>query len=73
MSLMHSACDLPFRLAERPRITRIRQVPSLALRFAKPERLQPMAGFDAGYADIVDFIVRITEEIWVDRAVGRIY
>jgi len=65
--------DLPFQLAARPRITRIRQVPALALRSAKPERLQPMAGFDAGYADIVDFIVRITEEIWVDRAVGRIY
>ena len=64
---------LPFSLPERSRVTRIRQVDPLALRAAKPTRLQPMAGFDEGYADIVDFIVRITEEIWVDRAVGRIY
>ena len=32
-----------------------------------------MAGFEATYVDIVDYIVRITEEIWVDRAIGRIY
>jgi predicted ester cyclase len=64
---------LPFRLPPRPAVTRVRRVDPLALRAAKPQRLQPMAGFDEGYADIVDFIVRITEEIWVDRAVGRIY
>lgn len=64
---------LPFTLPTRPRITRIRRVPPLALRAPKPARLQPMAGFDEGYADIVDFIVRITEEIWTDRAIGRIY
>ena len=66
------AC-LPFELPQRPQVTRIRQVNAVALREGKPTRLQPMAGFDEGYADIVDFIVRITEEIWVDRAVGRIY
>jgi hypothetical protein len=65
--------DLPFELPGRPHVTRIRQVDALALRAPKPARLQSMAGFDEGYADIVDFIVRITEEIWVDRAVGRIY
>ena len=64
---------LPFSLPERSQVTRVRQVDPLALRAAKPKRLQPMAGFDEGYADIVDFIVRITEEIWVDRAIGRIY
>jgi hypothetical protein len=64
---------LPFRLPQRPRVTRVRQVDAGALREPKSARLQPMAGFDEGYADIVDFIVRITEEIWVDRAVGRIY
>ena len=64
---------LPFKLPPRPSITRVRQVDPQKLRAAKPARLQPMAGFDEGYADIVDFIVRITEEIWVDRAVGRIY
>ena len=70
-SLKHKA--LPFRLPSRPLVTRVRQVDPLELRAAKPASLQPMAGFDVGYADIVDFIVRITEEIWVDRAVGRIY
>ncbi|HLL09692.1 MAG TPA: ester cyclase [Rubrivivax sp.] len=64
---------LPFKLPQRPLVTRIRQVDPVALRAAKPGRLQPMAGFDETYADIVDYIVRITEEIWVDRAVGRIY
>jgi hypothetical protein len=68
-----AALRLPFVLPPRPPITRIRQVPVLALRAPKPARLQPMAGFDEGYADIVDFIVRITEEIWTDRAIGRIY
>ncbi|MGH6787660.1 MAG: ester cyclase [Novosphingobium sp.] len=38
-----------------------------------PARTQPMAGFDPQYGDIVDYVVRITEEIWRDRAVGRIY
>ena len=61
---------LPFRLPARPSVTRVRQVDPRALRAPKPSRLQPMAGFEEGYADIVDFIVRITEEIWVDRAVG---
>ena len=64
---------LPFRLPSRAPVTQIRQVDPLELRAVKPARLQPMAGFDEGYADIVDFIVRITEEIWVDRAIGRIY
>ncbi|GMV45645.1 MAG: hypothetical protein AMXMBFR66_10430 [Pseudomonadota bacterium] len=64
---------LPFALPPRPALTRIRRVDPNALRAIKSVRRQPMAGFDAGYCDIVDFIVRITEEIWVDRAVGRIY
>lgn len=32
-----------------------------------------MSGFDDHYVDIVDYIVRITEEIWRDLAIGRIY
>ena len=64
---------LPFRLPVRPLVKRIRQVDTQALRAPKSARLQSMAGFDEGYADIVDYIVRITEEIWVDRAIGRIY
>jgi len=32
-----------------------------------------MCGFDADYPDIVDYIVRITDRIWIDRAIGLIY
>jgi hypothetical protein len=65
---------LPFALPERPPVTRIRQ-PDAAdppPPVARP-RTQPMAGFEPQFTDIVDYIVRITDEIWVDRAVGRIY
>ena len=64
---------LPFALPERPSVTRIRQVDAATLLNPKGPRTQPMAGFDAKYVDIVDYVVRITHEIWVDRAVGRIY
>lgn len=64
---------LPFALPERPLVTRIRQSDMADLLKGPPERTQPMAGFDANYGDIVDYIVRITEEIWRDRAIGRIY
>ena len=64
---------LPFTLPERPAVTRIRQRDPGARREAGGERTQPMAGYDAQYTDIVDYIVRITDEIWIDRAVGRIY
>ena len=64
---------LPFALPKRPPVTRIRQREMADLRKGPQKRTQPMAGFDAQYGDIVDYIVRITEEIWRDRAVGRIY
>lgn len=64
---------LPFRLPERPTVTRIRQRDLTELLKYSSERTHPMAGFDAQYSDIVDYIVRITEEIWRDRAIGRIY
>jgi predicted ester cyclase len=64
---------LPFRLPERPPVTRIRKRDAAELRRPAGPRTQPMAGFDDTYVDIVDYIVRITEEIWVDRAIGRIY
>ena len=31
-----------------------------------------MAGFEPRFTDIVDYIVRITDEIWTDRAIGYI-
>jgi predicted ester cyclase len=37
------------------------------------DREQDMSGFPDRYADIVDYIVRITREIWIDGAVGLIY
>jgi predicted ester cyclase len=32
-----------------------------------------MSGFEEQFTDIVDYIVRITDEIWTDRDIGRIY
>lgn len=37
------------------------------------ERRQPMRGFEPGYADIIDYIVRITHRIWEERDIGYIY
>ena len=68
-----SDATLPFAIPERPLVTRIRQRDMADMLKGPPERTQPMAGFDAHYGDIVDYIVRITEEIWRDRAIGRIY
>ena len=36
-------------------------------------RTQPMAGFEDHFSDIVDYVVRTSDEIWMDQAVGRIY
>ena len=36
-------------------------------------RKQPLAGFDAEYTDIVDYIVRCTHKIWEEKAIGLIY
>lgn len=65
--------SLPFTLPERPPVTRIRKCDVGPLRAPAGERTQPMRGFEDQYVDIVDYIVRITDEIWMDRAVGRIY
>ncbi len=64
---------LPFALPERPPVTRIRQRDTTELRISSGMRTQPMAGFEDDFTDIVDYIIRITEQIWTDRAVGRIY
>ncbi|QFR97444.1 hypothetical protein GBW32_01515 [Streptomyces tsukubensis] len=37
------------------------------------ERRQPMRGFEEGYTDIVDWIVRVTHRIWEDQDIGYIY
>ena len=64
---------LPFKLPARPAVTRIRQRNLADLLEGPAERTQPMAGYDPQYGDIVDYIVRITEEIWRGRSIGRIY
>lgn len=64
---------LPFKLPQRAVVTRIRQRELADLLRPAGQRTQSMAGFDDQYVDIVDYIVRITEEIWRDRAIGRIY
>ena len=64
---------LPFVVPERAPVTRIRQRDTAELRVSSGVRTQPMAGFEDDFTDIVDYIVRITEQIWVERAVGRIY
>ncbi len=64
---------VPFALAERPAATRIRQVDKASLLAPTGKRTMPMAGFEDDWIDIVDYIVRITEQIWTDRAIGRIY
>ena len=64
---------LPFTFPERPHVTRIRQRNTAELLVPTGVRTQPMAGFEDNFTDIVDYIVRITEQIWSDQAVGRIY
>ncbi len=64
-----SITDLPFELPDRPRVRRVRKCNTTPSR----ERTQPMQGFEDRFTDIVDYIVRITDEIWQDRAVGYIH
>jgi len=60
--------NLPFSLPSRHTVRRIRKVDGTPLQ----ERTQPMAGFEDRFTDIVDYIVRITDEIWQSRAIGYI-
>ena len=61
------------RLTARPEVTRIRKVDRAKLLAPTHARTQPMAGFEDDFRDVVDYIVRITEQIWTERALGRIY
>jgi predicted ester cyclase len=63
--------ETPFSLPERPAVRRVR--PDSGRDIARQARVQPMRGFDPQYTDIVDYIVEITDEIWGQRAIGRIY
>ncbi len=61
---------LPFDLPARAGVRRIRAGATVPLPGAP--RTQLMEGFEDRFTDIVDYIVRITDEIWQDRAVGYI-
>lgn len=61
---------LPFTLPARPSVRCIRGSEKEAATAAA--RTQPMKGFEPRFTDIVDYIVRITDEIWTDRAIGYI-
>jgi predicted ester cyclase len=65
--------SLPFVLPERPAVTRLRHQDARAVAAGGSTRTQPMAGFEDRFTDIVDYIVRITDEIWMERAVGYVY
>ncbi|MBA3810490.1 MAG: ester cyclase, partial [Caulobacteraceae bacterium] len=62
----------PYRLADRPAITRVRHRSETEILGGVDIR-QPLRGFPDEYRDIVDFIVRITRRIWIEGAVGLIY
>lgn len=40
---------------------------------AHGKRLHPMDGFDPKFTDFVDYIIRITHEIWEEKAIGKLY
>ncbi len=65
--------ELPFVLPERPPVTKLRHRDTRELAGGTGKSTQPMRGFEERFTDIVDYIVRITDEIWVNRAVGYIY
>ncbi len=67
---MSETGTLPFSLPKRPAVRRIRKIE--AGETQPTTRVQPMAGFEPRFTDIVDYIVRITDEIWQDRAIGYI-
>ena len=64
---------LPFELPPRPPVTRVRLAAKPGARPAARARLRHGAGAGRGYSDIVDYIVRITDDIWIRRAIGLIY
>lgn len=39
----------------------------------RPERRQPMRGYEETFVDIIDFILRCTHRIWDEKAVGYLY
>jgi len=63
----------PSETAGVPNITDVPGVDISRLMNPGPEKRQSMQGFDDKFVDIVDYIVRITHEIWEEKGIGRIY
>ncbi len=63
----------PYALPARPAVTRVRHQTEAAMLAGDGGPRQALPGFPDRYRDIVDYIVRITREIWIDGAVGLIY
>jgi len=55
-----------FDFADRPDIEQFMDAADMG-------RRQPLAGYDADYTDIVDYIVRCTHKIWEEKGIGLIY
>lgn len=73
MSRTEHTTALPFTLPERPPVTRVRLRDARDLNRGVGERTQDLPGFEDRFTDIVDYIIRITDEIWMNRAVGYVY
>lgn len=63
----------PFSLPERPLVTRLRHRTEPEILATEGRARQSLDGFPDRYVDIVDYIVRITREIWIEGAIGLIY
>lgn len=62
-----------FQIAARPQVTQVRHATEPEMLAATHRADRDLAGFPDDYADIVDYIVRITRRIWVEGAIGLIY
>ena len=71
----HVGAGAPLRFTPAPDFSiSVRERRTRDLRSAEQgERVQPMRGFEDGYVDIVDWVIRITDRIWEDQDVGYIY
>lgn len=56
-----------------PSITLQDKVDIQFMRDANGQRQQSMEGFDPKFSDFVDYIIRITHEIWEEKAIGKLY
>lgn len=63
----------PFVLPTRPAVTQVRHAVEADLLSATARPDRDLEGFPDDYADIVDYIVKITRRIWIDGAIGLIY